>query len=298
MIAGVARIAALAPVLLALASASAGASGARPPVALTASPAHLELTGAARATVRITNSGTNPVVLDVRRAGFALDPRGRPKIVGQHGARRTAASWLGFRPRSLALRPGSTGGVTITSRVPVHAEPGDHDALVLFTSRRRVRDGLAVRVRMGVVVVVRAPGTVVRRLELRGLRVTRAGHTRVLEVGVTNRGNVTESISRARSTLSCTATGGVSRSFAPSRESCARARMESSSSSTAALSEVRSSLEWMSRPTRPSVPCGGRSGLVCEPEAFVPSVYGIARRVSSFDAMLTSRSRSSPSSSP
>ncbi len=202
MIAGVARIAALAPVLLALASASAGASGARPPVALTASPAHLELTGAARATVRITNSGTNPVVLDVRRAGFALDPRGRPKIVGQHDARRTAASWLGFRPRSLALRPGSTGAVTITSRVPVHAEPGDHDALVLFTSRRRVRDGLAVRVRMGVVVVVRAPGTVVRRLELRGLRVTRAGHTRVLEVGVTNRGNVTESISRARSTLS------------------------------------------------------------------------------------------------
>ena len=44
MIVGVAR-GVLVPVLLALASASAGASGARPPVALTASPAHLELAG-------------------------------------------------------------------------------------------------------------------------------------------------------------------------------------------------------------------------------------------------------------
>ena len=201
MIVGVAR-GVLIPVLLALASASAGASGARPPVALTASPAHVELAGTGRATVRVMNSGTNPVVLDVRRAGFALDLRGRPKIVGQHDARRTAAGWLGFRPRTLSLRPGATGSVTIASTVPARAEPGDHDALVLFTTRRRARDGLAVRVRMGVVVVVRAPGTVVRHLALRGLRVAQSGRIRMLELGVTNDGNVTESIARARSTLS------------------------------------------------------------------------------------------------
>ena len=174
MIVGIAR-GVLVPVLLALASASAGASGARPPVALTASPAHLELAGTGRATVRVTNSGTNPVVLDVRRAGFALDLRGRPKIVGQHDVRRTAAAWLGFRPRTLSLRPGATGSVTIASTVPARAEPGDHDALVLFTTRRRVTDGLAVRVRMGVVVVVRAPGAVVHRIELRALRVAPSG---------------------------------------------------------------------------------------------------------------------------
>ena len=174
MIVGVARVAAV-PFLLALASASAGASGARPPVALTTSPAHLELAGTGRATVRVTNSGTNRVVLDVRRAGFALDLRGRPKIVGQHDVRRTAAGWLGFRPRTLSLRPGATGSVTIASTVPARAEPGDHDALVLFTTRRRVTDGLAVRVRMGVVVVVRAPGAVVHRIELRALRVAPSG---------------------------------------------------------------------------------------------------------------------------
>jgi len=198
---GVAR-SVLVLVLLALASASAGASGLRPPVALTASPAHVDLAGTGRATVRVTNSGTHPVVLDVRRAGFALDLRGRPKIVSQHDVGRTAAAWLGLRPRTLSLKPGATGSVTIASTVPTRAEPGDHDALVLFTTRRRAADGLAVRVRMGVVVVVRAPGEIVRRLEVRRLRVMRRGRVRTLELSVMNRGNVTESFTRPRMLVS------------------------------------------------------------------------------------------------
>jgi hypothetical protein len=56
--------------------------------------------------------------------------------------------------------------------------------------------------RMGIVVVVRAPGTVVRRLELHSMRVTRSGRLHMFEVGIANRGNVTESIARAHSTLS------------------------------------------------------------------------------------------------
>lgn len=198
---GVLRSAGLA-LLLALAPASAGASGARPPVALTASPAHVDLVGSGRATVRIRNSGTSRVVLEVRRAGFALDLRGEPRIVGVSGGRRSAAAWLGFRPRTLAVGPGASGSVTIVSRVPTRAEPGDHDALVLFTTRRRVRDGLAVRVRMGVVVVVRAPGKVVRRLRLRGLRSVRTRRGRTLELVVANRGNVTESFARGRVVVS------------------------------------------------------------------------------------------------
>jgi len=188
--------------LLALASASAGASeAARPPVALVASPAHVDITGSSRTTVRVTNGGTRHVVLDVRRAGFALDLRGRPRIVGSSAVRRSAATWLGFRPRSLVLRSGATGSVTIVSRVPARAEPGDHDALVLFTTRRRAADGLAVRVRMGVVVVVRAPGTVVRRMALMRLRPVAAGRRRALELVLLNRGNVTETLARGRITI-------------------------------------------------------------------------------------------------
>ena len=201
MIGAALRGAGLAALLL-LAPASAGASGARPPVALTASPAHVDLAGSGRATVRVTNSGTRRVILDLRRAGFALDLRGRPRVVGQDAGNRSAASWLAFRPRTLTIGPGTSRAVAIVSRVPARAEPGDHDALVLFTTRRRIRDGLAVRVRMGVVVVVRAPGRIVRRLVLGGMRATRARGDRFLELAVTNRGNVTESFERGDTVVS------------------------------------------------------------------------------------------------
>jgi hypothetical protein len=200
MTGGVLRAAGVA-VLLALASASTGASGARPPVALTASPAHVELAGSGRTTVRVTNSGASRAVLDVRRAGFALDLRGEPKIVAQAGP-RSAAAWLRFRPRTLTIGPGASASVTIVSKVPERVEPGDHDALLLFTTRGRVRDGLAVRVRMGVVVVVRAPGTVVRRLALRGLRTIKTKRGRMLDLVVVNRGNVTESFARGHAVIS------------------------------------------------------------------------------------------------
>ena len=194
--------AAVLPLVLALASASAGASGARPPMALTASPSRLELAGTSHATVRVTNGGASRVALDVGEAGFALDLRGRPRVVAQQASHRSAASWLAFRPRRLVLRPGASGSVMVASKVPVRAEPGDHDALVLFTTRRRAADGLSVRIRMGVVVVVRAPGQIVRGIQARGLRVVRRGRARTLELALVNRGNVTESFVRARALVS------------------------------------------------------------------------------------------------
>jgi hypothetical protein len=184
--------------LLALASAPAGASAARPPVALTAAPAHVELSGAARATVKVTNSGSKRVVVDMSRAGFALDLRGRPKIVAASDVSRSAAGWLSLRPRSIALRPGASRTVTIASKPPSQVEPGDHDALVLLTTRRLVKDRVAVRMRMGVVVVVRVPGTIRRRLELRAARVAGTGRVRVLELVVANLGNVSEFFTRKR----------------------------------------------------------------------------------------------------
>jgi hypothetical protein len=214
----------LSGLLLALAASATGASGARPPVALVAVPAHVDLAGRDAATVRVTNTGTTPVVVDVRRAGFSLDLRGRPRIVGSEGVRRSAAAWLSFRPRSLALAPGASAPVAIESSVPARAEPGDHDALVLLTTRPRVQSGVAVRMRMGVVVVVRAPGTVVRRLSLGRLRVARGGEgrARTLELVVVNRGNVTESFERGATSVSLFRSGrrvalltGVPRSLRP-----------------------------------------------------------------------------------
>jgi hypothetical protein len=214
------RIAPLALAVLVLVPASAGAGTTRPPLGLTANPAHVRLTGSSRAMVRVTNPGSDAVVVDVARAGYALDLRGRPKIV-MRSAARTATTWLAVRPARFVLRPGGTRAVEVTARVPRRVEPGDHDALLLLTTRPRRSAGVAVRMRLGIVVVVRAPGRVVRRLALGGLRVRPAGGTRVLELRVANRGNVTETLGRGRTrvTLSRGATrvrlGAVARELRP-----------------------------------------------------------------------------------
>jgi len=184
---------------LAFAPAPAGAAAGRAPVALTAAPARLSLAGSVRRSVRVTNSGTRTVVVDVSRAGFLLDLRGRPRIVGSRGA-RSAARWLTFRPSRFALRPRASASVTVASSVPRRAEPGDHDAVVVMSTRAVGSGRVAVRVRMGVVVVVRVPGKVVRRLELGWLRAA-PNRRRALDLLVANRGNVTESLAGARAVV-------------------------------------------------------------------------------------------------
>ena len=199
--------------VLALVPAAAGAGAARPrgftarftgapppPVALIAAPAHLVLRRGSRAAIRVTNSGARRVVVDVSRAGFALDLRGRPRIV-RRGDARSAERWLTFRPRRFALRPHASVSLGVASRLPPRAEPGDHDALLLLTTRPLVHSRVAVRVQMGVVVVVRAPGRIVRRLELCGLRVRRLRGRDALELLVRNRGNITESLRGAHAVL-------------------------------------------------------------------------------------------------
>ena len=183
---------------VALAPASTGA--ARRPVALTAAPARVVLAGGTRATVRVTNSGTKRVLVDASRAGFALDLRGRPRIV-RNGGVRSAARWLSLHPTRFGLAPHATASLIVAAKLPRRAEPGDHDALVLLSTRPLETSQVAVRLRVGVVVVVRAPGKVVRRLEVRALRVVRRGRRRALELVVANRGNVTESLKRLRAAL-------------------------------------------------------------------------------------------------
>jgi hypothetical protein len=181
-----------------LAPASAGAGGVRSPLALAASPARVRLVGTASRTVRVTNWGTSKVVADVGTAGFALGLRGRPHIVRRPAGSIRAASWLVVRPRRVVLPSGRTVALTVSSSVPRRAEPGDHPALVLVTTRPRAHARIGVRMEIGIVVVVRVPGSVVHRLSLRGLSVGRRGTKGMLELGIVNLGNVTERIGPSR----------------------------------------------------------------------------------------------------
>jgi hypothetical protein len=192
-----AAVLALTALLLVLVPAPAGAGTTRPPLGLTVTPARVALAGSGTASIRITNPGLRAVVVDVARAGFSLDLRGRPYVVDR-AARRAATTWLTVRPARFVLPAGAARWVTVSSRLPRRVEPGDHDALVLLTTRPWRSAGVAVRMRIGVVVVVRAPGRVVRSIAVRGLRVRRAGRARTLELVVTNRGNVTETLDATR----------------------------------------------------------------------------------------------------
>lgn len=191
------RAASLTLATIVLVPASAGASTNRPPVGLTATPSRVSLAGTSTADVRVTNPGSLPVVVDVEQAGFSLDLRGQPKIVPRSRA-RAAAGWLTVRPTRFVLGASETRSLAVSARLPAQVEPGDHDALVLLTTRLRREGGVAVRMRLGIVVVVRAPGRVVRRLALGRLDVRRTRAVRILELRVANLGNVSETLARGR----------------------------------------------------------------------------------------------------
>jgi hypothetical protein len=179
---------ALATALLCAAAASIPGAAAGRGIALSASPLRLTLTGASTSAITVRNPGRKPLLVDVSKAGFARSLRGRPRVRPAQGA----VGWLRLRPRRLRVAPGAKAVLHVAAAPPRRAEPGDHPALVLLTTRplgaRRVR----VRLRLGVIVVLHVRGRIVRRLDARAVTVRRRGSRRLLELRLVNRGNVTE----------------------------------------------------------------------------------------------------------
>jgi hypothetical protein len=171
--------------------------GPAPVVSLSASPARVALAGGAGATIALSNVGRSNLFVSASPDSFVLDLHGRPALVGR-AARRSAAGWLSVRPRRVALAPGAQALVRVESTVPRGAEPGDHHAVVLFATRALHAGRVGVRMRVGVRVVVRVPGSVVRKLAIRSLHVRRQGRTRLLDIGLANLGNVTEALTSGR----------------------------------------------------------------------------------------------------
>jgi hypothetical protein len=103
-----------------------------------------------------------------------------------------------LRPRRIRIAPGAKATLHVRAALPRRAEPGDHPALVLLTTRPLGVRHVRVRVRVGVIVVLHVRGRIVRRLAPRSLTVRRVGARRVLELRLVNRGNVTERLGRGR----------------------------------------------------------------------------------------------------
>lgn len=191
------RIAALAAAgLAALGAAAEPAVGQpRPVVAISATPARLSLAGDGETVVTLRNFGSSRVALDAGAGGLAVDVRGRPRLVARGS--RSAASWLLVSPRRLSVAAGGVAVVRVRAQVPARAQPGDHTGVVVFATRAARQGRIGVRMRVGVRVTVRVPGTIVRRLVVRTLRPrARRGNHRVLDLTLENRGNVSEALAR------------------------------------------------------------------------------------------------------
>ncbi len=180
-------------ITLAAAALSAGSGSATTPLALSVSPAHLALRAGGRATIHVRAVSGGRLLLRTSIAGLTLDGRGRPQIA----ARRDAAAWLTLHPQTiLAGRDGAS--FVVTSRRPSGARPGDHTAIVLLTATASGGKGIAVAMRVGLVVTVRIGGRSIRRVEVVAVRSRAApGGRRVIAVTVANRGERIESIGGA-----------------------------------------------------------------------------------------------------
>jgi hypothetical protein len=203
--------------------------------------------------VTVTNSGSRAVVVDLKRAGYAFDLRGRPRILPRGTGPGDTASWLTVRPGKLALRPGASAAFVVSARLPRRAEPGDHGALVLLTTRPIRSAAVVVRMRVGVVVVVRAPGVIVRRLDLLRLRARPPGRPRLLVMWLANRGNVTELVGSACLTVAVRRAGKVLARLRP-----APRRLLPRTRGIVELSTPRRIRGWVTVRTEPSgrPPCG------------------------------------------
>jgi hypothetical protein len=158
--------------LLLTASAAEAVSADRPRIALSVSPARLSLAAPGSRRINLRNDGAEQVVVDVLR-------------------RTVATKWLQISPQHLLLGPGRSAVLTLRATAGRDAEPGDHQVLVLLTTRPQHGSRVALRLRLGVRVSVRMPGRIVRRLALGGVRVRRTRGSRVIFVPVVNHGNVT-----------------------------------------------------------------------------------------------------------
>jgi hypothetical protein len=160
-------------------------------LAVSAWPARVVVAAPGHTTIHVSNPSSDAVALAAAASGYALDVRGRPRVLVGRG-------WLTVRPARLRLPPHGSGALDVAVARPRGAAPGDHASLVLLTTEPPSRRRVVARLRLGVVVVARVPGLLVHRLVLGGLQVVRRRHSTVVDVAVANRGNVDEWIAARR----------------------------------------------------------------------------------------------------
>jgi hypothetical protein len=140
----------------------------------------------------VRNRGARRVRVFATPSSFSFDLYGNARIAAGSQPRRSARAWLTVRPGRLVLAPGKRGVFRITAQPPRGASPGDHHALVLLSARALRNERVAIGTRLGVLVFVRVPGRVVRRVTIGRAWVSRTRASGSIAVTAINRGNLAE----------------------------------------------------------------------------------------------------------
>jgi hypothetical protein len=178
-------------------------------VALSVTPSRLVLEGSAQTTVSLTNAGSERTVIDVTLGNYVIRSGGEVLVDPKLPPGRSAKRWLTAVPSRVRLAPGRTAEITITSMPSPSAQPGDHHAVLLFSTVPQTARAVAVRTRVGVTALVRVGGPLVRSLRPLGLSVARHGAVRLVRLKVANLGNVNERFVAARTLLELRRNGKV-----------------------------------------------------------------------------------------
>jgi archaellum component FlaG (FlaF/FlaG flagellin family) len=109
--------------------------------------------------MRVVNTGTEPLPLDVDAADAFTTPSGQIDVLVDGTPSEDAGTWIAVDSARIELAPGEGTDVTFTVTVPADARPGDH-AAGLVTSLRGTDETatLAVDRRLGTRINVRVAG--------------------------------------------------------------------------------------------------------------------------------------------
>jgi len=199
--------------------ASAGAGA----VSLAVRPTELVLVGSSRGVFTLRNSTDSPVTLTAAVGNYKIKSNGtvvvNPKVPRKGSAKR----WLSFSPKTLTLNAHKSGSLNVASHPAKHAGPGDHNALILFTTGPKGKGKVLVRTRIAVAVLVRIKGKLKRKLVAQSLSANHKKHR--LTLTVYNKGNINERLPKHNLTVTLKkGSRVVERISAPPRDILPRSR--------------------------------------------------------------------------
>jgi hypothetical protein len=181
--------------IAAAALATAGSAGAGS-VTIAVDPTQLVLIGASKGSFTLRNPTSKPIPLTAAIGNYVIQRNGTFIVNPKLPPKRSSKRWLSISPKHFTLPAKGRFTIEVRSHPGRKAGPGDHHALVLFSTTPSGKGKVLVRTRIGVAVLVRVKGKIKRRIVIGGLSARRKNHQ--LRLVLNNRGNINERLLRHR----------------------------------------------------------------------------------------------------